>query len=87
VSPSTSKFPDCGQTFCTRHLGATQEFHSRSALSQLLNHMVEVTTEIPDFVIAIRKTYRDIEVAFAHAHNPASQFGHNSLQVITTPCG
>jgi hypothetical protein len=64
-----------------------QVFHSFSALSQLLNHMVEVTTEIPDFVIAIRETHRDIEVAFADAHNPAPQFGHNSLQVITTAWG
>jgi hypothetical protein len=59
-------------------------FHSFSALSQLLHHVVEGTTEVPDFVIAMGKAYRDIEVPFSEADNLVPKFRHDNLQIITT---
>jgi hypothetical protein len=57
-------------------------FHSFSALSQLLNHMVEDTTEVSDFVIAIPKAYRNIEVAFSYTHNLVLEFRHHKAQIV-----
>jgi hypothetical protein len=70
----------------TLHLGAVQPFHLFSALAQLLDHVVEVTTEVTDFVVAVGKTYRDIEVPFSDPHNLALKFHHNKPQIIATIC-
>jgi hypothetical protein len=45
--------------------------------------MVEDTTEVPDFVIAIPKVYRDIEVAFSETDNLALEFCHHKAQIVT----
>jgi hypothetical protein len=63
-------------------------FHRLSAPAQLLNHMVEDTTEVPDLVIAIPKAYRDIEVPFSDAHNLALKFRHHKAQIVAAlGCG
>src|SRR5450755_2003299 len=67
------KFSECGQAFHTRHLGAVQPFHLFPTLAQLLDHVVEATTEASDFVVAIGKTYCDIEFPFAEADNLNSE--------------
>ncbi len=82
MSPPGSEFSDCGQSFRTRHLGAVQMFHTLLALSQLLNHMVEFATEVPDFANAIAEPYRRIEVAFSNLYNLALKFRHDSLQIV-----
>jgi hypothetical protein len=77
VSTAGGKFPDCGQAFRTRHLLAMLTFHRLTAPVQLLNHMVEDTTEVPNFVIATPKVYPDIEVPFAETDNLALKFRHH----------
>jgi hypothetical protein len=41
-------------------------------------------TEVPDFVIAMGKAYRDIEVPFSEADNLVPKFRHNKPQILVT---
>ena len=60
VGEPGSEFSECGQVFRARHLGAVQPFDLFAALAQLLDHVVRVATEFPDFVIPIGKAHRDV---------------------------
>jgi hypothetical protein len=81
-----SKFSDCGQAFRTRHLLVVQPRHFFSAFAQLLNHLVEASSEVTDFVCAIGKAYPDIEVSFSDAHNLVLQFHPDKPEIIATIC-
>lgn len=50
----------------------------------MLDHVVEATTEVTDFVVAVGIPYRDIEVAFSDAHNLALKFPHNKPEISAT---
>src|SRR5579871_4431785 len=82
VSPPGSKFSDCGQALSTRHLIAVLAFHLLSAHVQLLNHMVEDRTEVPDLVIAISKTYRYIEVPISKTDDLVPKVRNRKLQIV-----
>jgi hypothetical protein len=83
-----SEFSKRSQMFRTRHLGAVLPFHLFSALAQLLDHVVEATTEVTDFVVAIGKAYGDIEVTFSNAHNLVLKFQRNRSQIVAAfSCG
>jgi hypothetical protein len=54
------------------------------AFAQLQNHLVEAATKDAAFAATVRKTYRDIEVAFRNARHLGLNFRHNKPQIIVT---
>lgn len=74
--------------FRARHLGAVVPFDLFAALAQLLDHMIEVTTEVSDFVVAVGEANRDIQVPSSDAHNLVLKFHPNfpdHLQFLRPP--
>ena len=49
---------------------------------ELLDHAVEVAAEVADFVVALCKADRDVEVAFAHPFHLFLQFDHGPLDEV-----
>jgi hypothetical protein len=84
MSQPNGKFPGCGQAFRPRYLGAVQPFYLFSVLVQPMDHVVEGTTEAPEFVVAIVKAHRDFEVTFSHSDNLVAKLPYRTLWIIAT---
>src|SRR5581483_1027893 len=52
VGESGGEFAEGGEMFGARHLSAMQTVDFFAALAQLLDHLIEVTTEVADFIVA-----------------------------------
>ncbi len=65
-----------------RHLGAMQALDFLTALAELLNHLVEVAAKIADFVVAMRETDRNTQIASTQLSNLLLQFDHRALHGV-----
>ena len=79
---SCGHLSESGEVFGTGHLRTVQAFDLDAALAQLLHHLVEVATEVSDFVVAVREADRDAEIPAAELRDLLLQFDHGALHGV-----
>src|SRR5438309_5593253 len=71
-----------GQVLRARHLGAMQAVDLFAALAKLLDHVIEVATQVTNLVVSLGKFDGNVQVSFAHARNLVLQLDHRTLDEI-----
>jgi len=71
-----SDFSEYGQALHLRNLAVVQLVELVAAVAQLLNHVVEVTTENSQLAAAIAEVCACIEIAIRDARNPVLKVRH-----------
>jgi hypothetical protein len=62
-----------------------QQISFRTAIPQLLHHVVEVAPQISDFIVSPGEANRDIQIAFTYLRDLFLQLNHGPLHKMGEP--
>ena len=83
VGQASGHLSQGGKVLGARHLRAVQALDLDPALAELRNHLVEVASQVSDFVVAVGKAHVRAEVTAAELSNLLLQFDHRPLHGIS----
>jgi len=71
------------QVLGARHLGAVQQIDLGAALPKLLDHPIEIPSQIADFIVSFCKADRRVQIAAPNPRNLLLQLDHWPLDEVS----